>query len=145
MRKERKLRGCRGLAMEYAVVLIFIVTILGGLILTLAQLTVRNADSYGEYVQSKLFLDSVGDAAIEKYVGGKAIDLGQYTAEAETFGYKLNVSEEAATGDTVVTVTKKESVLLYVRFASVAEEGVCRLIKFCYHAGYVNGTPEAGE
>lgn len=135
-------RSCRALAMEYAVLLIFIVTILGGLILTLAQLTVRNADSYGDYVRSKLFLDSVGDAAIEKYVGGAEIDLGQYTSEAETFGYTLNVSEEA-TGETVVTVTKAENVLLYIRFQT--EAGACQLVKFCYHAGYTNGTPEAGE
>lgn len=140
MRKETKRRLQRGLAMEYALVMILIVTTLGGLILMLAQLTVRSADEYADYTESKLFLDEVGSAAIEKYAEGKEIDLSQYEEGAAAFGYTLRETTEE---NPTVTVLNGRQVLLYIQFGKSNDNaGSYKLTWYCYYAGYTTLTGE---
>lgn len=100
MKRKHILR--RALTIEYAIVMMALVTAFVALILTTATLTTERAIEYRTYIERKAVLDEIGDAFIRKYVGGEEnIDLQQI----------VDSDEDKATNNFYLTETQTELIV----------------------------------
>lgn len=127
MRKE----GKKGFVVEYAVVLMLVVTIFGALIVTVAAQATKYSDAYGIYLERKMFLDEIGRLSEQKYIDGLEINLKEYSGENNAFGY--TVIDDSGK----VTVEGNESILLTVIYRK--ENNSWRLVEYVYGKAETGG------
>lgn len=128
MRKE----GKRGVVVEYAVVLMLVVTVFGVLIVTVAAQATKYSDAYGIYLERKMFLDEIGRLSEQKYIDGLEIDFNEYLGENNAFGYTVTDDDRGK-----VTVEGKESILLTVIYRR--ENNSWRLVEYVYGKAETGG------
>ena len=124
MRIRRPKRGERALTIEYAILMMLIVTAFVALILTSATLTTDTAADYSDYISAKSYLDRAGDTYIRE--GGVEGCLSDF--QENEYGFTLEYDENA------LTVKEGDRIALTVRLADTDADGVKEVTMFRYGA-----------
>lgn len=109
-------KTCRALTIEYAIIMMVLVTAFIALILSSATLVTRRATDYSEYIEVKAFLDEA--AHVFLVAGDKENSLVSYMENS--YGCEFSVSENellvVSSGETLLTVLLEDGVLVAYRY-----------------------------
>lgn len=113
MKHKRK----RGFAMQYAIVLILLVSLLVGIVLMSAQISTTGSKLYENYIDRKIDLDKIGSMAIVYFCDGKTDDSHNPWVLSEKLGYsigKLTLKNTDDSENTDATKNTKEVTQVYI-------------------------------
>lgn len=102
---KRPPRSMRALTIEYAILMMLIVTAFIGLILTSAMLSTDSSAGYTDYVDCKMFLDRAGETYAAAFGAEGCLDKLENNAYGCTFKYNETQLTVMRDGECVLTVT----------------------------------------
>ena len=105
------LKRNKGVAIEYALLLMVIITAFLVTLFTTIQLYIDRSDKYSAYVDRKVFLDRIGDAIIENRVKGATNDINSMMQDNK---FRLSYNDYSS----YVLITRDSKVMLMITFGT---------------------------